>query len=71
MYISHLCILLYYNKWGITVIYSLPEGYKGIYDPHIPPYGYYFDQSELLFKFTSHIIIPNTFACAPALLMAP
>ena len=23
-------ILLYYNKWGITVIYSLPEGYKRI-----------------------------------------
>ena len=48
-YISHLCILLYYNKWGITVIYYLPEGYKGIYDPYIPPCGYYFDQSEPLF----------------------
>ena len=47
--ISHLCILLYYNKWGITVIYSLPEGYKGIYDPYIPPCGYYFDQPESLF----------------------
>ena len=47
--VSHLCILLYYNKWGITMIYSLPEGYKGIYDPYIPPCGYYFDQSEPLF----------------------
>ena len=27
--ISHLCILLYHNKWGIKVIYSPSEGYKG------------------------------------------
>ena len=46
LYISHLCILLYYNKWDITVIYSLPEGYKGIYDPYIPPSGNHSDQSE-------------------------
>ena len=49
IYPTYVYSSLYYNKWGITVIYSLPEGYKGIYDPYIPPSGYYFDQSEPLF----------------------
>ena len=49
IYIPPMYTIVLYNKWGITVIYSLPEGYKGIYDPYIPPCGYYFDQSEPLF----------------------
>ena len=54
--IYYLCILLYCNKWGISVIHSLPEGYKGIYDPYIPPCGYYFDQSEPLFQFIQAVM---------------
>jgi hypothetical protein len=38
--ISHLCVLLYYNKWGKSVIYSLHEGYKGIYDLWIIAVGH-------------------------------
>ena len=54
-YISHLSILEYYISWGITRILSLPEGYKGKYDPYFPPPGYHFDQSEPLFYFTQAI----------------
>ena len=31
------------------MIYSLPEGYKGVYDPYIPPFSNHSDQSEVLF----------------------
>ena len=31
---------------GITRIFSLPEWYKGKYDPYFPLSGYYFDQSD-------------------------
>ena len=48
-YISHLSIPKYYISRGITRIFSLPEGYKGKYDPYFPPSGYYFDQSEPMF----------------------
>ena len=33
----YFCIRL--GGGGITVIYSLPDGYKGVYDPYIPPSG--------------------------------
>ena len=49
-YISHPSIPKYYISRGITRIFSLPEGYKGKYDPYFPPSGYYFDQSEPLFS---------------------
>ena len=48
---DHLSILLYYISRGITRIFSLPEGYKGKYDPYFPPSGNHSDQSESLFYF--------------------
>ena len=50
IYISHLSIPKYYISRGITRIFSLPEGYKGKYDPYFPPSGYDLDQSEPLFS---------------------
>ena len=57
-YISHLSILLYYISRCITRIFSLPEGYKGKYDPYFPPSGNHSDQSESLFYFIPAITPP-------------
>ena len=56
--ISHLSILLYYISQCITRIFSLPEGYKGKYDPYFPPSGNHSDQSESLFYFIPAITPP-------------
>ena len=66
-YISHLSILLYYISWGI---FSLPEGYKGKYDPYFPPSGNQSDQSVIVLLHTSnHTITPSAFVCATVLLL--
>ena len=56
IYPTYVTILHYCISWGITRIFSLPEGYKGKYDPHFSPSGYRFDQSEPLFCFMQAII---------------